>query len=55
MMFATNILMFFNAIAIAKYVFIFWMKNPGSLQDDFWTVFILAWTVLFNGVFNFTR
>ena len=55
MMFASNILMLFNMIMISKYIFIFWMKNPGSLNDDFWTLFILLWTIAFNAVFNTVR
>jgi hypothetical protein len=51
----TNFLMFLNAIIISKYVFIFWMKNPGSLNDDFWSFFISLWTVGFSCIFNFVR
>lgn len=55
MMFASNILMLFNMIMISKYIFIFWMKNPGSVMDDFWTVFIQLWTISFNAIFNTVR
>jgi len=51
----TNFLMFLNAIIISKYVFIFWRKNPGSLKDDFWSVFIFLWTLGFSCIFNFVR
>ena len=51
----TNYLMFLNAIIISKYVFIFWMKNPGSLKDDFWSFFIFLWIVGFSCIFNFVR
>jgi hypothetical protein len=51
----SNFLTFLNAIAISKYVFIFWMKNPGSLQDDFWSLFLSLGTVGFSFTWNFTR
>ncbi len=55
LMIKTNFLMFLNAIIISKYVFIFWMKNPGSLRDDFWSFFIFLWTLGFRCIFNFVR
>ena len=33
-----------NLIIVAKYMFIFWRKNPGSVQDEFWTLFVFLWT-----------
>ena len=51
----TNLLIFLNAIIISKYIFIFWMKNPGSLHDDFWSFFISLWTIGFSSMFNFVR
>jgi len=54
-MIKSNFLTFLNAIAISKYVFIFWMKNPGSLQDDFWSLFLTLWTVGFSFIWNVTR
>jgi hypothetical protein len=31
------------------------MKNPGSLQDDFWSLFLTLWTVGFSFIWNVTR
>ena len=47
--------MLFNAIMILNYIFIFGMKNPGSLKDDFWMLFILLWMITFKAVFNTVR
>jgi hypothetical protein len=30
-------LIILDAIILAKYIFIFWLKNPGAVQDDFWS------------------
>jgi len=35
-----------NAITVVRYFFIFWVKNPTSLQDDFWAEFIFIWALL---------
>jgi hypothetical protein len=31
------------------------MKNPGSLEDDFWSCFIFLWIVGFSCILNFVR
>jgi len=28
----------FDAIIVVKYIFIFYMRNPTAVQDDFWKV-----------------
>jgi hypothetical protein len=40
----------FAAIAVARYVFIFHLKNPAAFNDDFWSWFINIWTI-FSSVF----
>ena len=35
-----------NAIVIARYILIFWMKNPLSFQDDFWCIFVNLWIIV---------
>ena len=45
---ASNILTLLNCIVVSKYIFIFWMKNPGSVHDDFWHVFISMWAFGFS-------
>jgi hypothetical protein len=49
----TQVVLFFNAILVTRYVFIFWIKNPGSVDDDFWCRFISIWIVCFSTTMNF--
>jgi hypothetical protein len=37
-------LLLLDAIIIVRYIFIFHLKNPTALQDDFWKLFINLWT-----------
>ena len=37
-----------DLILIVKYIFIFWMKNPLSFQDDFWYLFVNIWVVFYR-------
>ena len=30
------ILLFFDCIVVARYVYIFHLRNPAAFQDDFW-------------------
>lgn len=39
----TQGLLLYNAIHITRYVFIFWLKNPGAVKDDFWSLFLSIW------------
>ena len=43
-----QILFFFDASIVMKYVSIFWLKNPIRLQDEFWDIFIYVWVILFS-------
>jgi hypothetical protein len=52
---ASNILTLLNYIVFCKYIFIFWMKNPGSVHDDFWSVFISMWTLGFSIIFSLIK
>ena len=36
-----------DAMLIIKYIFIFHLKNPTAVQDDFWTFWINLWTFAF--------
>ncbi len=38
-------ILFLDVIVIARYIFIIWMKNPLSFQDDFWYLFVNLWVV----------
>ncbi len=42
-----------NAITISRYLFIFWLKNPGVVWDDFWSFYITLWIIIFSSLFNF--
>ena len=42
----SQILMFFNAIIMVRYIFIFWLRNPLNFNDDFWCFFINLWVIL---------
>ena len=35
-----------NAISTIRYAFIFWSKNPGAFNDDFWHKFVSLWTIM---------
>jgi hypothetical protein len=52
---ASNILTLLNYIVFCKYIFIFWMKNPGSVHDDFWSLFISIWTLGFSIIFSLIK
>ena len=51
--YATSSLLYFDLIAIVRYVFIFHLKNPSAFRDDFWIVFINAWIMGASLIFNF--
>lgn len=38
-----SLLMFLDAIAITRYVYIFVLKNPASFNDTFWCCFLTLW------------
>jgi hypothetical protein len=38
---------------VPRYVFIFCLKNPGKVDDDFWNFVISGWIVAFSGILNF--
>ena len=48
-------LLYLDAITVARYLLIFWTKNPGFVKDDFWSLFISIWIYIFSFVTNFTR
>jgi len=49
----TQCFLYFDAISIIKYLFIFWLKNPAAFQDEFWIIFINTWIKGFSFIFNF--
>jgi hypothetical protein len=40
-----QMLLIMNGIAVTRYVFIFWLKNPTAFKDDFWSFFLNMWIV----------
>ena len=38
-------ILFLDAIAIVRYIFVFHRKNPTVTQDDFWNCFICIWVI----------
>ncbi len=48
----TNFMMLLNATTFLRYVFVFWLKNPGAFNDEFWHIFINIWVVSFSFVFQ---
>ena len=49
----TQILMLLDANIIARYVFIFHLRNPIGVQENFWTIFIAVWIAGFSMILNF--
>ena len=37
--------LFCDAVSVARYLFIFYIKNPSAFQDEFWHTFINIWVV----------
>ena len=48
----SNMLFFFNCIAIARYIFIFWVKNPTSIDENFWAQLIATLSIIFSCILN---
>ena len=50
----TQIFLYFDAVALTRYLFIFWLKNPAAFKSDFWILFLNIWirgaSLIFNGV-----
>ena len=46
----TQILFILDAIAIAKYIYVFCLKNPAGFQDSFWCVFTGIWITVAGSV-----
>jgi hypothetical protein len=43
---STSFVLLVDSISVVRYVFIFWLKNPTILQDDFWAKFFFLWTFI---------
>ena len=42
-MYISQSLLYLDAMAITKYLFIFVLKNPAAFKEDFWIIFINIW------------
>ena len=49
----TQVVLFFDAIIIARFIFIFFLKNPGRVDDDFWSTIANFWIFGFSVALNF--
>ena len=49
----TQVVLFFDAIVIVRFIFIFCLKNPGRVNDDFWSVFANCWISGMSVAVNF--
>ena len=49
----TRVLLLVNAISTVRYAFIFWSKNPGAFNDDFWHKFVSLWTIMAGSIFQY--
>ena len=53
---ATSVfLLQYDAIIITKYILIFWLKNPGAVNDDFWCIFINCWVCFASFLYDASR
>ena len=41
-------LLYIDATILIRYMFIFCMKNPTALQDDFWRLYLSIWTSCYS-------
>ena len=44
---------FCDAVTTARFLFIFYLKNPSEFQDEFWHIFVNIWIVLFGTLLQF--
>ena len=52
--FKWQILLLLDASIVVRYILIFWVKNPGAFQDDFWNIFVNIWILGMSVITNFT-
>ena len=49
----TQLLLYLDCMAVTRYLFIFWLKNPAAFQSEFWITFFNVWSkgssLMFNG------
>ncbi len=47
-----RLMLLVDAMVLARYILIFWLKNPLKFQDDFWCHLVNTWVFLFRFSFN---
>jgi hypothetical protein len=53
--FTTQVLLYIDAVAIVRYILIFWLKNPSAFKDEFWSMFISIWIRVFCLLYTTVR
>lgn len=48
----TQLLILLDVMVIIQYLFVFVVKNPTGIMDNFWGFFISLWVTIFSLVFN---
>ena len=52
---ATDLLLYFDAMAAVRFASVFVLKNPAAIQDDFWWTLTNIWIKLFSFFWQATR
>jgi hypothetical protein len=47
-----QLLLLFDGIILMQYIFIYWVQNPATFQDEFWNLFLNVWVVLFSFIYQ---
>ena len=51
--FAIQLMLFFDAVLLTKYITVFRLKNPFGLRDEFWSLFLNIWIPSFSHLLQF--
>ena len=54
-MMKTMLLLFMDAIILVRYILIFWLKNPASVNNEFWSSFLNLWIPGFAMILDSVR
>ena len=46
-------IIFIDFMALLRYIFICWLKNPAGFKEDFWSLFLYLWTAPVAVIFHF--
>jgi hypothetical protein len=42
----SQFILYYDAIVIFRYLFIFRLKNPAAFKEDFWSLFVFVWVLV---------